>query len=511
LGAAAGARDEPSYVAAGCGIGCIASLFMGRESMSRIHRRRFLQQSAAIGTALSILPVRAQSVNEKLNIGFIGLGGRGNELMKQFGKLSDVRIAAVCDPDQKLLDEAGQKHSAAKKYADLRKLLDDADVDAVAIATCNHWHALAAIWACQAGKHVYVEKPLAHNHWEGQQVIRAARKHDRIVQVGTQQRSDPLQEELKNFLHDENGLGDIEYVMVCRFGKRASIGKRPDPLQPPNSLDYDLWLGPARDMPVYRDNWHYDWHWNWNTGNGEMGNWGVHVIDDMVNVVLRDRVPFPKRLLAAGGRVAWQDAGETPNVCFAYFDSGSVPVLFGLTNLPDIKGGENDVKHHGVGSGYVVHCEGGYYAGGRGGGAAHDREGKVIRRFKGDSGAGHPRNFVDAVASRDRNRLNAEVQIGHQSTAWCNLVNIACRVGGPYANEKTQSIGAGFGPWDQLVGQAYEHLKRNGIDIGKTEFRISPVLEFDGGSEQFVGDEADLANQLLRREYRGRFEVSSIG
>jgi len=478
--------------------------------MSRIHRRTFLQQSAALGAALAISPARAQNINEKLNMGFIGCGGRGNELLKQFGKLADVRIAALCDPDQKLLDEAGQKHSGAKRYADLRKLLEDSDVDAVAIATCNHWHALAAVWACQAEKDVYVEKPLAHNHWEGQQVVHAARRFDRIVQVGTQQRSDPLQDELKNFLHVEKSLGDIECVVVCRFGNREPIGKRSDPLPPPKSLDYNLWLGPAADEPIYRDKWHYDWHWDWNTGNGEMGNWGVHVIDDAVNVVLRDRVPFPKRLLAAGGRVAWDDAGESPNVCFAYYDTGSIPVLFGLTNLPSENDAKESVKYLGVGSGYIVHCEGGYYAGGRGGGAAHDRDGKVIRRFKGDSGAGHARNFVDSVAARDRKRLNAEVKIGHASTAWCNLVNIACRVGGEYADEKTRSIGSDVELWPQLVGQAHEHLQRNGVDIAKSEFKISPVLEFDSEREQFVGESADAANQLLRREYRPEFKLPSI-
>jgi predicted dehydrogenase len=478
--------------------------------MPRIHRRFFLQQSAAVGAALLVSPVRGQNVNEKLNVGFIGLGGRGNELLKQFGDLPDVRIVALCDPDEKLLDDAAQKHKGAREYADLRKLLDDRDVDAVAIATCNHWHALAAIWACAAGKDVYVEKPLAHNHWEGQQVVHAARKHDRIVQVGTQQRSDPLQAELKAFLHDDNALGEIESVMVCRFGQRESIGRRSAPLEPPKTLDYDLWVGPAKDEPVYRDKWHYDWHWDWNTGNGEMGNWGVHVIDDVVNVVLRDRVPFPKRLLAAGGRVVWNDAGESPNVCFAYYDTGSIPVLFGLTNLPSEPGAEESVKYRGVGSGYVVHCEGGYYAGGRGGGAAHDHSGSVIRRFKGDSGAGHARNFVDAVAARDRSRLNAEVQIGHQSTAWCNLVNIACLVGDGYSNEKTRRIGEGVDQWRDLVGQANAHLQRNGVDIENSDFKISPVLEFDGDSQQFVGNSAADANKLLRRDYRSKFEVPAI-
>ena len=190
-----------------------------------------------------------------------------------------------------------------------------------------------------------------------------------------------------------------------------------------------MWLGPANDQPIYRDKLHYDWHWEWNTGNGEMGNWGVHAMDDAVNVVLQDKCPFPKRVAAAGGRVVWDDAGETPNVCFAYYDTGSIPVLFGLSNLadgPDARG----LKIDDVKSGYVVHCEGGYYAGGRGGGSARDPDGGLIRKFKGDAGAGHGRNFVDAVYARDRTKLNAEVQIGHQSTAWCNL-GIAAQRAGP--------------------------------------------------------------------------------
>jgi hypothetical protein len=234
------------------------------------------------------------------------------------------------------------------------------------------------------------------------------------------------------------------------------------------------------------------------------------VIDDLINVVLRDRMPFPKRLLAAGGRVAWDDAGESPNVCFAYYDTGTIPVLFGLTNLPSEKGSNEAMKYLGVGSGYVVHCEGGYYTGWRGGGAAYDRDGKAIRRFKGDSGAGHARNFVDAVGARDRKRLNAEVKIGHASSAWCNLVNIACRIGNQYADEKTQSIGQDVELWPQLVGHVHEHLRRNGVDIAKSNFKISPVLEFDGEREQFVGDAADSANQLLGREYRKEFAVPTI-
>jgi hypothetical protein len=176
---------------------------------------------------------------------------------------------------------------------------------------------------------------------------------------------------------------------------------------------------------MYRDKFHYDWHWEWNTGNGEMGHWGVHVLDDAINVVLRDRVAFPRRVAAAGGRVAWKDAGETPNVCVVYYDTGTTPLFYAMSNLPAEAGGSRVLEYKGVKSGYVVHCEGGYYAGGRGGGGAYDMNDKLIRHFKGDSGAGHPRNFVDSVRARDSKRLNAEVQIGHQSTAWCNLANVA--------------------------------------------------------------------------------------
>ncbi len=477
--------------------------------MARIHRRVFLQQSAAVGVAILVKPVRARGVNEKLNMGFIGAGGRGNELLSAFGQLADVRVAALCDVDEDRLNEAAQKHPGAKKYGDLRKLLDDRDVDAVAIATCNHWHALAAIWACQAGKDVYVEKPLSHNHWEGQQVVNAARKFDRIVQVGTQQRSDPLQAQLKEFLHEKKELGKINYAQVCRFGPREPIGKRQTPLEVPKTVNYDLWLGPARDEPIYRDKLHYDWHWEWNTGNGELGNWGVHVLDDAINVVLRDECPFPKRVAAAGGRVAWDDAGETPNVCFACYDTGSIPILFGLSNLTDGPGARG-LKLDGVGTGYIVHCEGGYYEGGRGGGSAHDPNGKVIRKFKGDAGAGHQRNFVDAVFSHDRKKLNAEVQIGHQSTAWCNLADVTQRAGRVYDHEQAVAVRDGFEPWGALVDQIEKHLAMNSVDLKKSKFQLGPAIVFDAEQQKFVDEHADQANGFLRREYRQGFEVPAI-
>jgi hypothetical protein len=470
--------------------------------MTRIDRRRFLQQSAAAGAALAFAPiVRAQSVNQQLNIGVIGLGWRGGDLSKMFAKLPNVRFAALCDVDSELLDKAAQDKPGAKKYTDLRKLLDDKDVDAVVVATCDHWHVLAAIWALQAGKHVYVEKPLGHNHWEGQQLVKAARKYNKVVQVGTQQRSDPLQAELKDYLHKEKALGDIKYVEVCRYGKREPIGKRSTPLAIPSSVDYNLWVGPAEDKPLYRDKLHYDWHWDWNTGTGEQGNWGVHVMDDAVNVVLQDRVPFPKKIFAGGGRVAYDDAGNTPNVSFVAYDTGTTPIVFGLTNLPAKKGSKDDLSVKGVGSGYVIYCDGGYYAGKRGGGAAFDNSGKELKKFKGDSGDGHQKNWVEAVFSNNRSKLNTEVEIGHRATAWCNLANVACQLGGPYSHATAESAAKNVPAWSQIVERLENQMAENDVDIAKSDFKLSPMLEFDSATEQFTGASAAAANKLLRRQY----------
>jgi hypothetical protein len=480
--------------------------------MTSIHRRGFLQTSAVIGgAALLARPVFARGANEKVNLGFVGLGGRSKELLPQFAKLKDARIAALCDVDEERLNDAAKAHPGAKKYGDLRKLYDDKDIDAVVIATCNHWHVLAAIWACQAGKDVYVEKPLAHNHWEGQQLVATARKLDRIVQIGTQQRSDPMQAELKQYLHEDKKLGPIQYAQVCRFGPRAPIGKRSTPLEVPKTVNYDLWLGPAQEQPIYRDKLHYDWHWDWNTGNGEFGNWGVHVLDDAVNVVLLDKVPYPKKVTVAGGRFVWDDAGETPNVVFAYYDSGSIPILFGLSNLPDGPRNSKGLKIDDMSTGYVIHCEGGYYAGGRGHGVAYDHDGKELKKFKGNSGQNvHQRNFVDAVKAHDRKILNAEVQIGHQSTAWCNLADVALRSGKQYSHDKAVAIHQDFQPWGSLVDQVEQHLKRNNVDLKKSKLHLSPTLEFDADSQQFVAGGADDANRYLRREYRSKFAVPAM-
>lgn len=480
--------------------------------MRRLNRRDFVRTGIATVASATVCSrgLAAAGANDQINIGFISCGGRAGGLMGAFSKIDGVHIGGLCDPDQQHLQAAKKRFPQAKGWSDLRGLLDDKSIDAVVIATCNHWHCLAAIWAMQAGKDVYVEKPLSHTQWEGQQVVAAAAKLGKICQIGTQQRSDPMQAAIKQFLHQDKSLGKILYARVNRYGVRAPIGKRSTPLPIPPEVDYNLWLGPAQEKPIYRDKLHYDWHWDWNTGCGEMGNWGVHVLDDMRNNVLQDQVALPHRIVAGGGRVTYNDAGETPNVHFVYFDTGDIPVIMGLSNIPATPGGRKSSDHPGPGSGYIAFCEGGRLEGQRGRAAAYDKSGKLIQKFSGNSGSGHQKNFIEALRRRDASVLNAPVRMGHLSTGWCNLSNVAFRTGGSYTAPEARRIAKDFAPWNQLLDEMQTLLKAHGIDMASAEIRLSPVLDFDPAKEVFTGPNAAVANPYLKREYRKPFVVPNL-
>jgi hypothetical protein len=392
-------------------------------------------------------------------------------------------------------------------------LIEDKSIDAVVIATCNHWHCLAAIWAMQAGKDVYVEKPLSHSQWEGRQTVAAARQYGKICQLGTQQRSDPMQAEIKKFLHEEKALGKILTARVNRYGVRGPIGKRSTRLIPPKNVDYDVWLGPAQSEPLYRDKLHYDWHWDFNTGSGEMGNWGVHVLDDLRNNIFLDKVSLPKRILGGGGRVVYNDAGETPNVHFCYFDTGGIPVVIALSNITAGTNSRERSPHPGPNSGYMAFCEGGRFEGQRSRAAAFDSDSKLIREFKGNSGMKlHQQNFIDAVRSRDSTMLNADVQVGHDSTGWCNLANVSYLCGREFSAADARQVGEGKGRdlWESVLGDMDKLLKAHGLSLKSTDIKLSPLLTLDPKTEQFVGSNAEAANQFLRREYRKGYEVPEI-
>jgi len=470
-------------------------------------RRSFIKRSALGFTALSAS--RVLGANDKIRIGSIGLGGRGMGSAAWFAKIPGVEIAYVCDVDSKVIERAQKVYPTAKATTDLRKVIEDPEIDAVVISTCNHWHVLAAVWACQAGKDVYVEKPISHNIWEGRKLVEAARKYGRIVQGGTQQRSDPLQTEVKAFL-DSGALGKINYVRCNRYGQRASIGKQDKPLTPPPSVNYDLWLGPAKDEPIFRDKFHYDWHWNWNTGNGELGNWGPHILDDLRNVVFRDKVKLPKRVIAGGGRFGWDDAGETPNTHFIYIDTGEVPVIMDVHNLPRKAGMKADdvYMRRRSNSFLIIECEGGYYTGGRGGGTAFDSAGKKLQSFSGDGGKSHAENFIEGLRNRKAASLNGEIEEIHYSSSWCHLGNISWRLGQAYNREQAEAAVKGFQPWNDVIGDFHQHLTNNELDAAKLDIKFGAMLEIDAEKETFIGESATPeALALLRRDYRSGYEV----
>ncbi|OYP38407.1 Gfo/Idh/MocA family protein [Rhodopirellula sp. MGV] len=482
--------------------------------MTNLNRRRFVGTSlaAAAGVALTTsLPARkswAANANDEINLGFISCGGRSQDLMGQFSKVEGINVAGLCDVDEKRLGAAQRRFPKAQGWTDLRELIASESIDAVVVATCNHWHCLAAIWAMEAGKDVYVEKPLSHSQWEGKQTVAAARKYNRICQLGTQQRSDPMQAEIKKFLHEEKALGEIKAARVNRYGVRGAIGKRDTPLSIDKNVAYDLWLGPAADEPLYRNSLHYDWHWDWNTGSGEMGNWGVHVLDDCRNNIFQDSVALPKRILGGGGRVVYNDAGETPNVHFAYFDTGSIPVVIGLSNLPAAPGAKGSPANPGPSSGYMAYCEGGRFEGQRGRAVAFDNDGKKIREFRGSGDVRHQQNFIDALRAGDRSILNAEIEVGNDSTGWCNLANIAFQAGQAYEPATANQVD--LPQWKELLGEMESHLGAHGLKLTDNEIKLSPMLELDPETEQFVGTDAELANPLLKRQYRPGYEVPEL-
>lgn len=469
-----------------------------------LNRRDCLALGAGTALATLVRPAWAASANETIGLGFIGLGGQGSGLLDRFSKQPGVAVRWLCDADEERAGKAAENFPDAQMTQDMRRVIDSDDVDAVVIATCNHWHCLAAMWAMEAGKDVYVEKPLSHNPTEGRDTVATAHRLNRIVQLGTQQRSDPMQKELRKFLHDDAQLGDLKAVEVCRYGIRGSIGKRDQPLQPPSSVDYNLWLGPAQDEPLYRNSLHYDWHWVWNTGNGEMGNWGVHLVDDVMNVVFQDQCPLPNSVQGGGGRIIWNDAGESANLHFARFETDTVPVVMGLSNLPARPGGNRPLRRKGVECGYIVYCEGGHYAGWRGGGVAYDNQGKEIRKFSGTTGVmEHPANFLAAVRSRQRDELTAEVEIGNQGTNWCHLANIALRLGQAGA---AADLPQGEDAWHGVLGALEDHLQRFDLSLSDQQLAASDVLPVADDQCVITGEHADAAAPLLTREYRSGFE-----
>jgi predicted dehydrogenase len=400
-------------------------------------RRSFLKSSVLTAAAVS-LPARlraaADGANGDIRIAVIGFHGRGQEHIKSYTKLSGVRIVGLCDVDKEVLDkgvaELKTKGHDAEGYTDLRKLLENKDIDAVSIATPNHWHSLATIWACQAGKDVYVEKPVSHNIFEGRKMVEAARKYNRIVQTGTQCRSHKGIQDAVAFLRSGK-LGQVYMARGLCYKWRPSIGNKPDSAVP-DGLDYNLWTGPAEMKPFNANRLHYNWHWFWNTGNGDLGNQGIHQMD-----IARwglGKTEFPKAVQASGGRFGYKDDGETPNTETVTFDFDDSLLEFEVRGLPTNEEAGAKVGDVFYGSEGVLAITS-YYD-------WQTYFGQKMEKGPGGKGSGdHFRNFLTAVKARDRKLLAADIEEGHLSSAYCHLGNIAYRLGRKlHINPSTESF-----------------------------------------------------------------------
>jgi len=507
--------------------------------MSRITRRSFLHHAASAGAILAAPGVgrsrtfgNVRGANETIGVAVVGLRGRGQSHLQMTGATKGLRLVALCDVDPAVLAENVRKAEGRGQkvtgLTDVRKLLELKDVDAVTIATPNHWHSLIGIWACQAGKDVYCEKPISHHLWEGRMLVEAARKHGRIVQTGTQARANPDVAEALTWLRAGN-LGAIRYAHGMCYKPRMSIGKVGRGEIPPG-LDYDLWTGPAPLTPLARKNLHYDWHWIYNYGNGDLGNQGVHEMD-LARWFLGHKT-LSKRAMSIGARLGYDDDGQTPNTQLVWHVFDGPPLLFEVRGLPKSK--EYQAKPEqwsnnmdapmgfrgGRTIGVAVVCEGGRLIIDDGGQAltAIDPQGKVVKRFekkdpkrgvgwtKGDSYIFE--NWHAAIRSRKPAELAAEILEGHLSAGLCHTGMISHRLGRSARPEEiAEQVKA-----DRLASEHFagmkEHLERNGVDLSRQMLSLGPSLAFDPVRERFIDN--DAANRLLRRTDRKPFVVPEL-
>jgi predicted dehydrogenase len=482
--------------------------------MASISRRRFLEDTMFAATAaLAASPatrllakeeISPTSLNEHLSVAVVGVNGRGTAHLDGFGHRNGAQVTHICDADEAVGRERaaqyGKRHDREPKYVrDMRELFDDKSIDIISIATPNHWHALASIWAIQAGKDVYVEKPVSHNVSEGRRIVEAARKYGKICQTGTQCRSMPGAQAAIEYV-TSGKIGDVKVSRGLCYKPRGSIGPK-GTYAVPASVNYDLWCGPAAMKPLTRRKFHYDWHWQWECGNGDLGNQGIHQVDVArwglgVNELSRG-------VLSYGGRLGYEDAGETANTQVIMFDYGDKSLIFEVRGLStdDYRGARVGNVFHGS-DGYVVIA--GYENA-----AAFDTKGKMVQEFKSGKKTSylHFDNFLDAVRSRKAESLHADILEGHLSSALCHLGNISYRLGSQVALGEAKSRLQGEDATETFSRFA-RHLADNKLS-DSTQIGFGAKLAFDPKTEKFVGDSA--ADAMLTRDYRAPFVVPAAG
>ncbi|MEX0642752.1 MAG: Gfo/Idh/MocA family oxidoreductase, partial [Pirellulales bacterium] len=382
---------------------------------------------------------------------------------------------------------------------------------AISTATPNHMHALITVLAAQAGKDVYCEKPLSHGVWEGRQVVNAQKKYNRIIQCGTQARSSRAIKDAVEYVHSGK-LGNILCVTGTCYKPRPGIGKLSKPLVIPEYIDYDLWCGPAVKVDLYRPKLHYDWHWDYNTGNGDMGNQGIHQMD--VARWFHGAQTLSPRVVSFGGRLGYDDAGNTANTQVVLHDYPEFPLIFETRGLPKSKAAQanwdrsmDDFK--GARVGVIVQCEKGYVVSTNGYGQviAYDNDNAELEQFRGDGD--HFHNFLDAVKSRNPADLSADALTGHLSSSLCHTGGISHQLGEPRAaKEIMDTVGSKYAYLRDAVDRMLQHLRANEVDVDQPVVTAGAVLEMDPATERFTNNHA--ADEMLRRADRAPFIVPEI-
>jgi len=391
-------------------------------------RRVFFKTGVA--AALSIGSHRILGANDRVSMGIIGLGGRGTYHVGAYLRIPEANVVALCDVNQAARERAAAtvvKAGNAKpaEFEDMRKLFDDKKIDAVSMATPNHWHSLGTIWACQAGKDVYCEKPASHNIYEGQKMIEAARKYGRMVQIGSQNRSIPGIIKGAQMLK-EGVIGKVYMAKGLCFKRRRSIGKTPVEPVPPG-LNWDLFLGPAPMRPYSKNRFAYNWHWFWDTGDGDIGNQGIHEMDKARWGL---GVDLPTFVSSTGGKYVYDDDQETPNTQLASFDYGDCQIVFEVRGI--ITGGESGAEPRGTSTvSNVFYGADGYMVLENGGFKVYKGEKRELvmeeKPVRGDAPE-HMANFLNAVKSRKHTDLTADVEVGVKSMALVHMANISYRL-----------------------------------------------------------------------------------
>jgi predicted dehydrogenase len=477
--------------------------------MSNHTRRNFLKSAAVAGLATSFTiagtkaSARVLGANDRLRIGVCGLNGRGQHHAGAYAGMGNVELAYVIEPDKNVRNAAAGRYAGAKGVADVREALDDKNLDAISVATPNHWHSLMVIWAAQAKKHCYVEKPASHDIYEGRVALEAWKKYGVVVQHGTQQRSDPRRAaQIKAIRDGKFGKLKISYGYCCK--PRGGIGIK-GVGDPPAHLDWNMWRGPAV-IDEYHGNYHpYNWHWFWATGNGDLNNQGTHQLDVAQWAIDEDQT-HPVRAMALGGRFNYKDQGETPNTMFgiAEYPNGQ-SVFFNVRNV-GYSGYQRQVKNEFYfEDGGWMDNDGTYYKKGSTKGEKVDFPAVEI------TGGGCFGSFVAACRAGKPEMSNADMDVAHHSCVVGHLMNDSYRIGKPV-------------PFNAKAGQfgddkaAYEHfmklheITRDGCGVPENEanYTVGPWLNFDPKTERFTGDHADEANKLLRDPQRKGFEIPDV-